>query len=322
MAYILKNENCLEYMENLIKTTKQKPIFDAVITDPPYNISRKNNFKTIGRNGIDFGKWDYEFNQTNWIKKVSPLIKDGGTIIIFNDYKNFGEIVKELEKQGFIIKDLLRWIKNNPMPRNIERRYVTDFEFAIWAVKENGKWTFNKNKSKKYIRPEFKYSIVSKSIDKIHPTQKPIELIEELIKIHTNKNDWIFDPFMGSGTTCIASLNLKRNFIGCEIDKYYFQKLKDRIERKENIKKEIIRSPLYYLGDKYKLFSQLYNFFPANINNFYDVFAGGGTVIANVNAKKIFYNDINKKLVDIIKIFAEENVFKILNDIYIYIWKT
>ena len=180
----------------------------------------------------------------------------------------------------------------------------------------------HKNKSKKYIRPEFKYSIVSKSIDKIHPTQKPIELIEELIKIHTNKNDWIFDPFMGSGTTCIASLNLKRNFIGCEIDKYYFQKVKDRIERKENIKKEIIRSPLYYLGDKYKLFSQLYNFFPANINNFYDVFAGGGTVIANVNAKKIFYNDINKKLVDIIKIFAEENVFKILNDIYIYIWKT
>ncbi|MBU4692706.1 hypothetical protein KQ876_00595 [Mycoplasma sp. CSL7491-lung] len=48
---------------------------DAVITDPPYNISRKNNFKTIGRSGIDFGEWDYSFNQTDWIIQVAPYIK-------------------------------------------------------------------------------------------------------------------------------------------------------------------------------------------------------------------------------------------------------
>ncbi|WP_434155913.1 DNA methyltransferase [Metamycoplasma hominis] len=320
MTWIIKNKDCLEYIKKLKEENLNIELFDAVITDPPYNISKKNNFQSIGRSGIDFGKWDYEFDQTKWIKKISPFIKNGGSIIIFNDYKNFGEISKELEEQGFFIKDLLRWVKNNPMPRNVERRYVTDFEFAIWAVKGNKKWTFNKQKSKKYLRPEFKNSIVSKSIDKLHPTQKPVELMEKIINIHTNKNDWIFDPFMGSGSTCVAALKLQRNFVGCEIDKKYFCAAKQRIERYELEMNKINRSPLYYLGDKYKLLPQLKKLFPNNIRNFYDAFAGGGTVIANVIAQKYFYNDKQKEVCNIVKLLSNTNPIKILNDIYIYIY--
>lgn len=319
MTWIIKNKDCLEYIKKLKEENLNIELFDAVITDPPYNISKKNNFQSIGRSGIDFGKWDYEFDQTKWIKKISLFIKNGGSIIIFNDYKNFGEISKELEDQGFFIKDLLRWVKNNPMPRNVERRYVTDFEFAIWAVKGNKKWTFNKQKSKKYLRPEFKNSIVSKSIDKLHPTQKPVELMEKIINIHTNKNDWIFDPFMGSGSTCVAALKLQRNFVGCEIDKKYFCAAKQRIERYELEMNKINRSPLYYLGDKYKLLPQLKKLFPNNIRNFYDAFAGGGTVIANVIAQKYFYNDKQKEVCNIVKLLSNTNPIKILNDIYIYI---
>ncbi|MFV8471842.1 DNA-methyltransferase [Mycoplasma sp. 1458C] len=206
-----------------------EPFIDAIITDPPYNISRKNNFKTIGRQGIDFGTWDYNFNQTKWIKLVSPFVKKGGSIIIFNDYKNFGEICKTLENNGFIIKDLIRWIKSNPMPRNTLRRYVTDFELAIWAVKPGKKWVFNKGENIKYKRPEIFFSTVASGKNRIHPTQKPLSVIEELILTHTHKNDLIFVPFMGSGTTAIACLKNNRRYLGTEIDKDYYEKSIKRI---------------------------------------------------------------------------------------------
>lgn len=143
--------------------------------------------------------------------------------------------------------------------------------------------------------------------------------MEKIINIHTNKNDWIFDPFMGSGSTCVAALKLQRNFVGCEIDKKYFCAAKQRIERYELEMNKINRSPLYYLGDKYKLLPQLKKLFPNNIRNFYDAFAGGGTVIANVIAQKYFYNDKQKEVCNIVKLLSNTNPIKILNDIYIYI---
>jgi site-specific DNA-methyltransferase (adenine-specific) len=66
-----------------------------------------------------------------------------------------------------------------------------------------------------------------------HPTQKPVELMKRLIELTTNENDLILDPFMGSGTTGVASLELNRKFIGVEIDEEYFNIAKNRIEQKE-----------------------------------------------------------------------------------------
>ncbi|MCR8613055.1 MAG: DNA adenine methylase [Mycoplasma sp.] len=294
MSYYIRNENALNFIEEL---KENNILVDAIITDPPYNISRANNFKTINRAGIDFGSWDYDFDQVTWIKKSSPIVRTGGSILIFNDWRNLGEIANALEESGYFVKDVLRWVKNNPMPRNTSRRYVTDFEFAIWAVKGKGKWTFNFDKSKQlpYLRPEFKYSLVAKSANKIHPTQKSHDLLLDIIKIHTNKNDTIFDPFMGSGSTGIAALELKRSFIGTEINKKYFSKVQKRlyISHASNMKnKYVVRSPLYYLGDKYKLLSQIFTYFPEKINTFWDLFGGGGTLAANIQAQSYVYNDI------------------------------
>lgn len=110
MNFKIENVDCIKFIKKL---KKDNPLFkfDAVITDPPYNISRKNNFHTIGRAGINFGEWDYNFDQISWIRELSLLIKDSGSIIIFNDYKNFGVISKVLEKENFSVKDLLRWEK-------------------------------------------------------------------------------------------------------------------------------------------------------------------------------------------------------------------
>lgn len=123
----------------------------------------------------------------------------------------------------------VRLIKTNPMPRNRDRRYITDYECAVWLVNKNAKWIFNRQ-DKNYQRPEFNYSVVSGKEKTAHPTQKPIKLMEELLKIHSNQEQLILDPFMGSGTTGIACLNLNRNFIGIELDPTYYNIAKTRIE--------------------------------------------------------------------------------------------
>ena len=116
------------------------------------------------------------------------------------------------------------------MPRNINRRYVQDTEFAVWAVKKNAKWIFNKPEDVPYLRSTFVTSTVSGAERTIHPTQKSLELMRQLIKIHTNENEIILDMFLGSGTTGVASLLENRKFIGIELSKEYFDIAKARIE--------------------------------------------------------------------------------------------
>lgn len=225
----IKLLNC-DYKDLIIQFEKEKIELDCILTDPPYNISRSHQlgFSNMGRSGMDYGKWDYGFNQTEWIKDCVKFLKNGGSIIIFNDWKNLSFITETLEDCGCTIKDLLRWEKSNPMPRNVQSRYVMDFECAVWAVKGKSKWTFNKPDEVSYLRPVFKSGIVLGK-NRLHPTQKSQEVIEQILKIHTNKDDLIFDPFAGSGTTAIACIILDRKFIGSEIDEQYFKKAEKRI---------------------------------------------------------------------------------------------
>ena len=221
----------LKYVNELVKNNEFEK-FNAIITDPPYNISKENNFNTMGRAGIDFGEWDKGFDLTSWIGPSIKLLKNGGNIVIFNDWKNMGDIAKALEENGCIVKDLIRWTKTNPMPRNRDRRFITDFEFAIWAVKEGSKWTFNRF-SETYERPEI-VGPLTPSTEKAlgsHTTQKPVYVMKWLIERLTNENDLVFDPFMGSGTTGVASLELNRNFVGVELDETYYKIAENRINK-------------------------------------------------------------------------------------------
>lgn len=218
MMIKLYNDDCIKKF-----ATMPRNGVDAIITDPPYKISRDNNFKTMNRAGIDFGEWDKDFDLVDWIKYCEPVLKKGGNIVIFNGWKNMSYIVDELEKNNFEVKDLIRWEKTNPMPRNRDRRFITDYEVAVWAVKKGGKWTFNRL-SETYERPEIVCGVTSKKekIDGGHPTQKPVEVMEWLIKRLSNENDIILDPFMGSGSTGVACKNTNRRFIGIELDKDYY----------------------------------------------------------------------------------------------------
>lgn len=223
MKIDLYKGDCLEVMDKLIE---QGVKVDAIITDPPYNIARKNNFHTMGRAGIDFGEWDKGFDLFSYIDRVYKLLDKNGSFIVFNDWKNLGDIAKYAESLGFVTKDMIRLEKSNPMPRNRDRRYITDYECAIWFTMPKAKWAFNRQ-DEKYERPKF-----VASIDKgLHPTQKSLKLMEWLTKIHTNENDTVLDCFMGSGTTGVACKNLNRNFIGIELDENYFNIAKERIEQ-------------------------------------------------------------------------------------------
>lgn len=87
----------------------------------------------------------------------------------------------------------------------------------------------NKPEEVHYLRPAFKSGLVPGGKNRIHPTQKHLGVIEEIIKIHSNPGDLVFDPFSGSGTTAVACRNLGRNFIGSEIEKDYYEKAIKRL---------------------------------------------------------------------------------------------
>ncbi len=229
----LLNEDSYKYIDILLE---QKLKVDHIITDPPYNISQDNNFNTMKnpRAGVDFGKWDRgEFDLYSWIPKYANLLNANGSMIIFCSYRYISYIIDSLESEsaGMVVKDVLVWQKSNPMPRNINRRYVQDMEFAVWAVKKKSKWVFNKPEDKPYLRAMFTTSLVSGSEKLGHPTQKSLQLMKDIVSIHTNPEEVILDPFMGSGSTGEAALLLNRNFMGIEKDKKYFDMARERLEK-------------------------------------------------------------------------------------------
>ena len=227
--YKIFNEDAMTIVDMLIKNNVK---VNHIITDPPYSISKKNNFGTLKhpRTGINFGEWDKDFDLFSWIPKYSQVLDKNGSMIVFCSYRYISFIIKTMEESGLEVKDVIVWRKSNPMPRNIDRRYVQDMEFAIWAVKKNAKWTFNKLEGHKYMRSLYETSLVSGNEKLAHPTQKSLKLMQELILVHTNVGDTILDPFMGTATTGIASLKNGRKFIGIELSPEYFEMAKNRIE--------------------------------------------------------------------------------------------
>jgi len=204
---------------------------DLILTDIPYNISKENNFKTMknrqGRNGIDFGKWDKQFD-IHSLYFLQRLLKKGGSLFLFHSFEQFGLLQSILSELNF--KDKIVWEKTNPMPRNRDRRWISNIELASWYVKDGDKWTFNRQNDK-YEGSVLRFPSESGGgFKRYHPTQKNLQMVEYIIKIHSNPGDLILDPFMGSGTTAVACINTGRNFIGFEISEEYCKMAEKRIE--------------------------------------------------------------------------------------------
>lgn len=226
----VKCGDCLEMLKGVPDNS-----IDLLLTDPPYNVSRPNNFKTMGsaaRIGMDFGEWDKNFDTVRYISELPRILRDNANVVIFNSWENLSEIKKACEENNITIKRCLVLNKSNPAPFNRDRMFVNDVEFALWGVYNSKnkptKWTFNRQ------NPVEKCVInTTVQSSKLHPTMKDIKVITYLIEVLSNEGDTVLDPFIGSGTTAVAALKTNRNCIGFEIDENYFSIAQDRINRTE-----------------------------------------------------------------------------------------
>ena len=239
----LRLGDCLEVMKTI-----ESGSIDAIITDPPY--------------GTTACKWDSVIDFELMWEQLNRIIKPNGAIVLFgsepfssalrmSNIKNYKYdwIWDKMQGGNFLNakKQPLRKYENisvfykkqpNYKPQLVDKELSKVREVGKrnsfkggYVGKTNGKLSKDYNNKKSYPTDILQYSSRGKECNtkhRQHPTQKPVELMEYLIKTYTNEMDWIVDFTMGSGTTMVACKNLNRNGIGIEKDEKYFEIAKQR----------------------------------------------------------------------------------------------
>lgn len=199
---------------------------DLICTDPPYRLIwggksyNKNAPKGILKDN-DGKLFDYnEIEPKEFFGELYRVLKPNSHCYVMVNVLNMREFLNCAHNVGFKLHNILIWEKNNATPNNW---YMKNCEFILFFRKGNAK-PINNPSTKQLIK------INNLIGDKVHPTQKPIELMELLINNSTNEGNLVLDPFMGSGTTGVACKRTNRKFYGIEIDKKYYNIAKERIE--------------------------------------------------------------------------------------------
>lgn len=220
-----------------------------------------NGWSSADRNiGKEYQEWCFK-----WSSEVFPKMKEGASLFVFGARRTIHRVVNAFEDSGFLLKDVLAWKKPNAHYRAqkvsivFERRNLPEKaeEWEGWRlgnlapIYEPIAWFFKpykitiadnilKNEVGAINTKECKIGDAlptnllefgfAKDEERFHEAQKPLELIEFLIKLTTKENQIVLDPFMGSGTTAVASNNLKRRFIGFEINRNYCETALERLQ--------------------------------------------------------------------------------------------
>lgn len=200
-----------------IMTKMQSDSVDMVLTDPPYGMSFRSNHRKIRYDGIkndsDLG-WIDEF-----VKEAYRISKMNTAHYVFCSFHNV-DIFKQALERYFKIKNLLVWEKNNTSMGDLRADFAPKYEL-IWFV-QKGRKLINGRRDPNILH-------FDRTGNKIHPTQKPVDLTEYLIEKFSDIGNIVFDPFMGSGTTGVACKNKNREFIGIEWDKKFYDIAVSRI---------------------------------------------------------------------------------------------
>lgn len=225
--------DCLDYMKSLIeKFPKGK--FDMIFADPPYFLSNDGMTCQAGKRAkVNKGDWDksqgLELNHAfnlEWLSKCQRLLKPNGTMWVSGTHHVIHSVGFAIQQCQMKILNDISWEKPNPPP-NLSCRYFThSTETIIWAAKnEKSKHIFNYNEMKsenggKQMKTVWRFKAPSAFEKKHgrHPTQKPLGLLDRLIRASTNKGDLIFDPFSGSGSTAVCAIRQARQFVGTELE--------------------------------------------------------------------------------------------------------
>jgi DNA modification methylase len=226
----LRNGDCLELMKDIPDGS-----VDMVLTDPPY--------------GTTACKWDSIIPLEPMWKELKRIIKPNGAIVLFGQEPFSSSLrmsnIKNYKYDWIWKKNIATLFQHcNRMPLCeyekicvfYSKQCVYNPQNLIKINKENKRGSMGKNLTKgtknKYIQTHTNYPrrILEYSKDgNLHSTQKPVLLMEYLIKTYSNENETVLDFTMGSGTTGVACVNTNRNFIGFELDNNYFEIASKRI---------------------------------------------------------------------------------------------
>lgn len=207
---------------------------DFILTDPPYNLGQHStgNIPLPGRSAMnnDVAEWDkIDFNPEEWADEFIRILKPSGNLFIFTSYNQLGRWYNCLDHR-FDTSNFVIWHKTNPAPKIFKAGFLNSCEmiFTCWNKKHT--WNFISQAE----MHNFIQSPICMSPERLknpkHPAQKPVSILKKMIEIASNKDDIIFDPFMGVGSIGVAALELDRRFIGVELDETFFAAAKKRIE--------------------------------------------------------------------------------------------
>lgn len=201
---------------------------DAVITDPPYAVSLKNEASEIRRGArpspirLHLGDWDRgQFLVEPFMEEVERVLRPGGSIVAFtSEYLLAGFIASSLKHER-----VGAWHKTNPTPQ-FRRGYQQATELFVWQTKKGAPAYWGGNGVTHNV---LEGPICQGEERTEHPTQKPLWLMKRLILNHCPPGGLILDPFMGVGTTCVAAQHLGRRAIGIELNPEYVEIAKKRL---------------------------------------------------------------------------------------------
>jgi site-specific DNA-methyltransferase (adenine-specific) len=232
---------------------------NLVLTDPPYCLG-----KDYGNNSDKLDPEAYLEWSKQWIDAIIPKLKPNGSLYIFLTWRYSPEIFCYLKKKLTMLNEII-WDRRVPSMGGSTRRYSSvhdtigffakskDYHFDIDAIRIPYDEETKKARSrsifvgKKWLEVGYNPKDVW-SISRLHaihaereehPTQKPLEIIERMVKASCPVNGVVLDPFMGSGTTAVAAHRLKRHFIGFEINPDYCEVIRKRLAEESNFNLEI-----------------------------------------------------------------------------------
>lgn len=204
--------DCMTYLKNVPNKS-----MTCTVTDIPYGeVNRKSNgLRNLDKKDADI----VTFSLEDFVEEICRVTS--GSIYIFCGIEQVSAIRSFLVKAGASTR-LCIWEKTNPSPMNGKTIWLSGIECCVYGKFKGA--TFNEH-CKNTV---FRFPTVR---GKIHPTQKPVALLQYLIETSTREGDTVFDPCMGSGTTGVAALKSNRNFVGVELNTEYFKEAKKRLEQ-------------------------------------------------------------------------------------------
>lgn len=238
---------------------------DLVFADPPYNLQLSGELHrpTGSRvDGVD-NAWDkfdtlaaYDAFTREWLAAARRVLKPNGAIWVIGSYHNVFRLGASLQDLGFWILNDVVWRKSNPMPNFRGRRFTNAHETLIWAARdEASRYTFNYEAMKTLnddlqMRSDWLLPLCTggerlkdAAGRKVHPTQKPENLLHRVILSSTSPGDVVLDPFFGTGTTGAVAKRLGRRWIGVEREAEYIRAATDRIDRVEPLEEALVVTP-------------------------------------------------------------------------------